>query len=57
MRDLTALIPASLGVVLVDATGINDAGTLIAIGRDGGHADGHGDHEFPVRVLLLQRTP
>lgn len=57
MVDLNRLVPVP-GVVLIEALGINDNGSIVAIGQEGGHDHGpgeeHGDHELPRRVLVLR---
>lgn len=56
MQDLNALVTAS-GVVLTRAVGINNAGMIVALGRDAEVGGEHGhDHEMPIRVFLLRRT-
>jgi len=56
LRDLNDLI-APAPFVLTQAVGINDAGVIVAIGRDVDHtkaSGGHDDaHEFPIRIFLL----
>ena len=59
IQDLNALVPPS-STVLTHATGINQAGVIVAFGHEAvSHAepdDGHGHddtHELPVRVFLL----
>jgi len=56
LQDLNALIAPSSSV-LTHATGINQAGVIVAFGHDAvSHTDddGHDDtHELPVRVFLL----
>ena len=59
-QDLNALV-APFDAVLTHATGINQAGVIVAFGHDvvahaadDGHEGGHDDsHELPVRVFLL----
>src|SRR2546426_618873 len=58
MQDLNALlVPPASGLVLTEAAGINNAGWILAIGRD--HHHGHVEskhqdgHEAPLRVFLL----
>lgn len=57
MVDLNRLAPVP-GVVLIDALGINDNGSIVAVGQEGSHDHGpgeeHGDHELPRRVLVLK---
>jgi uncharacterized membrane protein len=59
LQDLNDLIPIS-DFVLVDVSGINDAGDIFVIGRDevrDAGVDTHTNHEFPVRVFFLQPLP
>jgi probable HAF family extracellular repeat protein len=56
MQDLNAFVPATAGVVLLEAVAINDHGVIAALGRDHDHST-H-DHQrhgraAPVRVFLL----
>ena len=54
MEDLNSLIAMGADFVLAEAVGINNRGTILAIGRDDdGHADAHDNHELAARVLLL----
>jgi hypothetical protein len=61
LQDLNSLIAPS-PFVLTKAVGINDAGMILATGRDAvaGHETGphtHVDeHDLPVRVFLLIRS-
>ena len=56
MRDLNQLVAPSR-LVLTKATGINNAGAIVAVGHEApadGHDHGHAGHESPVRVFLLR---
>jgi probable HAF family extracellular repeat protein len=60
MQDLNNLVAPSQ-VVLTKATGINNAGLIVAVGHEplagepaGGHAHDEEAHELPVRVFLLR---
>ena len=58
IEDLNSLVPEGFGFVLTQGVAINDAGTILATGRDDdGHGDGHGNHEAPARVFLLVPEP
>lgn len=58
VNDLNDLIPVS-DFVLQDVAGINDAGVILATGRDElpNASVGEHNHEFPVRVFYLVPTP
>lgn len=56
MRDLNQLVAPSRAV-LTKATGINEAGAIVAVGHEAaanGHGSAHAGHESPVRVFLLR---
>lgn len=61
MVDLNALITLP-GVVLTEATGINNQGDIVAIGHDIDiaelpHNDGHIDHEGKRKIYVLSARP
>jgi len=50
-QDLNKLVTLPVGLVLMQAVGINARGQILVLGRDG--SDVHGYHEGPNRALLL----
>lgn len=56
LQDLNAFLPHGAGFVLLEAVAINDAGVIVALGRDYDHSNhDHSKHgrADPVRVFLL----
>ena len=50
-QDLNTLVSLPAGIVLIEATGINAKGQIVALGRN--EKDIHGNHEGASRVFLL----
>jgi hypothetical protein len=54
MQDLNDLVPPGSGVVLREATGINDIGQIVVVAVRDHEED---DHDLGTRVLLLTPRP
>ena len=50
-QDLNALVSLPSGFVLMEASGINERGQIVALGRD--QKNIHANHEGPSRAFLL----